>query len=904
MIPNNQKTSLLVPYQLPEWIREDPSYDNFVYFIQAYYEWMEQNGNVLDASKNILNYTDIDSTTDQFVNYFYNDFLPYFPNDVLADKRKLLKVARSLYSAKGTPASYQFLFRVLYNSDFEVFFTEDAVLKTSAGKWYVAKSLKLSTTDPRFLNLVNYRIVGETTKSVAVIENTVLAGDKTEVFISNIERLFQSGEFVRIVDSNNQDVIINGTNLRAKIVGQLSQITINPLFRGLLYQPNDPVVVYGGLNSNTGHGANATVGTVTTGSIQSITVNNGGFGYSTSPNTIINITNAPGAIATVSGVNPALLANATFIPIDYIGLKANVTIGNSTYGFANNLIANANTTFANAFTFVSLATYPISSVSVQNGGGGISVLPVVTAESTYQTVIGPKDLSGLGILAPIQILNGGAGYRINDTITISGGLGFGAYANISSINANGAITGVNYVYKSNNLTYPLGGLGYTTSLLPTVSVTSSNTQASNASLVITGILGSGAVLTPSVNRVGAITTINLNDPGQDYIADANVSLQVQDLLITGATITNLPTKGQILYQGASYNVSTYSATIDSIYPVTIFANTQQSIYNLRVYNFIGAINPALPFGAVNGVTPAGYTVTLSYPPPSGSRYNSFGILTYGDSSARANASFLDGLVLSSGQYLDTSGQPSSFDVLESIDYNSFTYQITVEKEIEKYRSTLLDLLHPSGTKVIGRFAMKSNAAYNYVGVDELHIGHHLSYYTNSVSSSVTINTNFTNFSNNIIKFNSLNGANLASFINTNSSIQMTTSSGDMFQSQVLSVNTSSNTVTMKDNVWLTFGNVAFVTAVSNNSFINIQYLTNSYNLVNGGVYSNTSYPLIDIIKANDTLQISNTNYTVTSVNYLQNIVNLSNNISNTTNSFVSINRPFTATNVIIFGQNQ
>ena len=133
---------------------------------------------------------------------------------------------------------------------------------------------------------------------------------------------------------------------------------------------------------------------------------------------------------------------------------------------------------------------------------------------------------------------------------------------------------------------------------------------------------------------------------------------------------------------------------------------------------------------------------------------------------------------------------------------------------------------------------------------------------------------------------------------------MTTSSGDMFQSQVLSVNTSSNTVTMKDNVWLTFGNVAFVTAVSNNSFINIQYLTNSYNLVNGGVYSNTSYPLIDIIKANDTLQISNTNYTVTSVNYLQNIVNLSNNISNTTNSFVSINRPFTATNVIIFGQNQ
>ena len=153
MIPNNYKTSLLVPSQLPGFIREDPNYATFVAFIQAYYEWLEQQNNVLDRSRNILNYTDVDNTTDEFIQYFLNDFLPYFPQDILIDKEKAVKIARELYQTKGTPASYEFLFRVLYNSEFDLFYTKDAVLKASAGTWYVAKSLKLATTKKKLLIL-------------------------------------------------------------------------------------------------------------------------------------------------------------------------------------------------------------------------------------------------------------------------------------------------------------------------------------------------------------------------------------------------------------------------------------------------------------------------------------------------------------------------------------------------------------------------------------------------------------------------------------------------------------------------------------------------------------------------------------------------------------------------------
>ena len=101
----NEKTSLLVPSQLPEFVRDNPDYANFQLFIKAYYEWMEQTGQVTTRTKNLLNYKDIDETTTEFLDYFKNQFLPYFPKDVMVDEKMAVKIARELYQSKGTPAS-------------------------------------------------------------------------------------------------------------------------------------------------------------------------------------------------------------------------------------------------------------------------------------------------------------------------------------------------------------------------------------------------------------------------------------------------------------------------------------------------------------------------------------------------------------------------------------------------------------------------------------------------------------------------------------------------------------------------------------------------------------------------------------------------------------------------------
>lgn len=936
MIDN--KTSLLIPYQLPEFIRENPDYDKFVLFLQAYYEWMEETGNVTDRSKNILNYIDIDETSNEFLDYFYNDFLSYFPTEILADKRLVTKIAKELYKSKGTQSAYKFLFRILYNSDVEFFYTKDAVLRASSGKWYVSKSLKLKSDDPNFLSTNNCRVFGERTKSIAVIENSVFAKNKTEVFISNIERLFESGEYVRVVDNNNQTLYFKdgkivssdtegATILRAKIVGQISQININPDFRGEQYIAGDPVVVYGGLDSGTDViGATASVAETTLGSIKRIIVDSGGYGYpynspvydsrtgnvsSIVAETDIYITGAAGAYAVVGSINPAanVTSNVTFVATDYIGLKSAIKIDATNYNFQNSYVTNANSSIANSLNFVSFAAYPITSVLVQNQGAGV-LNPTVTANASYSTIYGAgfSNLKYLGILAPIQIVNGGTGYRANDKIIISGGSGYGAYANVISVNpSTNAITSVAYVYPVTDTPhhYSLGGMGYRKDALPTLSVSSANVLASNAVLQVTGILGEGAKFTPITDRAGSITTISISNYGEDYIAAPNVSIRVQDIIVKNLNNSNLPQKDDIVYQGTSFETSSFSAKVDSLTLLVSSGVQEQSKYKLRVYNYTSVANNAAGPLIVDSRAASMYMDNTYVPANPDSRYNQdTGVLVYGDGTAKATAKFLNGLVVGQGQYLDTTGQPSSFDVLQSENYNDFTYELTVEKEIEKYRKILLDLLHPTGLKVLGKYSVKSANTYNPQLQCAAAITHTLGFYTGNPLSSASMVGDFTNQSNNIITFSGLSGANITGFIFPNqSSISLTDNTGQLVYSGVVSVvSGSSNTVTLQDNVWLTFANVAYVTGANSSNVITVEYLTGSYGIINNREYSNTDYPLYDIVRAGDKILVANnTVKTVSSVDPVNNIITLTSYLTNNSSSLMSVNRNVSTVGVTIVG---
>jgi hypothetical protein len=390
-------------------------------------------------------------------------------------------------------------------------------------------------------------------------------------------------------------------------------------------------------------------------------------------------------------------------------------------------------------------------------------------------------------------------------------------------------------------------------------------------------------------------------------------LKVQDICVSNVSVTNLPQKGDIVYQGASLNNSSYIATVDSIQEIYGYANTAQSLYNIRLYNYNNIPSYNLPLiveysGPITnpGYHPTGAVLRLNNTYGTLnvlSQYDSTGVITYGDGTAKANTSFLNGLAISQGQYLDSSGQLSSYDVLQSSKYNNYTYEITLEKEIASYRKTLLDLLHPAGMQVIGRFAMKGQANSNFTQSGYLDKGHTLGYYTGDPGSYATMVSNYTNQSNNIIIFGGLVGANLQQIILPNDSITLTLTNGFEIRSEVSTINDGqANTVILKDNVWLTYANVAYVTANAGSNVINISSLTGSYDIVNNGNYSNTAAPILDIVYPGDhVLVANNSELLVIGVNASANTITVGSNLTSAANSLMSVRRTVLTSNVRIDG---
>ena len=484
-------------------------------------------------------------------------------------------------------------------------------------------------------------------------------------------------------------------------------------------------------------------------------------------------------------------------------------------------------------------------------------------------------------------------------------------------NSNVYIGTVNYVYNANTI--------YLTTNA-SASVTSNGFYLGTAILSVPGILGQGASITAGTTRIGAITSFNVIDNGQDYVGAPKVSLKVQDLIVTNVSPTNLPSTGDVIYQGANTNVASYLAYVDSIYPLQNANPPTQSIYQLRVYNYT-----SVPVQNTNGLIvtlnndSSGYNINLvtglnpSLLPKTtfgtDPRFDSAnGVITYGDGHAQANASFLNGLVIGSGQYLDTSGQPSSHDVLQSTIYNNYTYEVTLNREIIKYRDMLLNLLHPSGTQVIGRMQVESSKSLTYSIVDYTSTANLIG--GNTYSSAVIVPGTPSVPSNNIVKITPVGTNNIANVFIANTSVlkfYYGTGQTDYVSSLVVAVNKTANTVTLKDNVWTYVANVVTASANNgNNALLNITGInsvntnfaysstgtgstTLVWDFINNGNYSNTMYPLSDIIHVGDVLYVNGASQSVSSVDPVNGIVTLSGALASGANGLVSIGRNLLST---------
>lgn len=618
----NTKISTLVSSQLPAFVRDDNPL--FTSFLEAYYEYLEQDvsdtgstgtGKVIERIKSLQNNYDIEKSLEDFSNVLYNQFMQFIPQNEGSqiDFKKLLPRIKDFYRARGTEKSYKFLMRLLTNGgDSDLFYPKEHILKASDGKWIVQKSLRVTATKlngnsdntlATFSLYTGRQLQGLSSNTTAAVERVEqfyeLGTLINEIYLTSISNTFTAGEVVKAqyYDSSNTLTTIT-SNIFSGLVSSVVVVS-----GGSGYAIGNPVTFTGGAGS----GAVATVSSISTGNVAGLQVVRGGSGYQVGNFLLISGGGGTGANGDVLTVNNsgAFHPNTYNIDANQISQIQSATWGSAQTIFAittANLALNTISTLASTFTYSGCG--PVTVTEVLASGTGYTSVPSIS-------VIANTTVAALGILGALIINTGGTNYATGDELVFTNppdGYGFGAKANVVSVNGTGGITGVRYYSTSDNEIK--GGLGYFDGYLPTITV--SSVSGAGANITAASQIASGASITPTTGTIGTILGVSITSGGQGY--------------------TTAPT-----------------ATLPG----------------------------------------------------------------YGDGTANLSTAVVQGIYTYPGYFLNQDGFPSSYNYIQDRDYwQNFSYVVRVGLAYEKWIQAVKDLLHPSGIRVWGDYALVDDVITN------------------------------------------------------------------------------------------------------------------------------------------------------------------------------------------------
>lgn len=361
---------------------------------------MELHKNPVNASQNILDYSDIDDTLDEFIKYFKNELIPNIPDDAIGNKRLFAKHAIDLYRSKGSDASYKLLFRMLFGEDITIYYPDQDILRVSDGRWVKETSIRLGKPSTGNLdNLEGQVVTGLSSGATATIDRVVRTLESgllvREAFLVSIDGLFQDGEIV--TNNKTGDSLITGFVI--SFTGTL--VSIDPInTKGQGHQVGDRVSI----SSTSGSGATGTIFETSSNSAIGFTVGNPGSGYRVGGETVFVSGPGTGAIYEIASI-----VNTEFI-----------SINTDTIDKVKDIILNTGSTFvsAGANTQEVSASFAASNVSSNiefalafsnTTIGGIGTLTTISSGSGYDTL--PTSTVIDDTIFRLRIPDGNGGYK-------------------------------------------------------------------------------------------------------------------------------------------------------------------------------------------------------------------------------------------------------------------------------------------------------------------------------------------------------------------------------------------------------------------------------------------------------------------------------------------------------------
>ena len=335
----NDKISIFVKDQFPQFYKEDGPI--FEAFVEAYYEFLEQTGQSLDFSRNLIEYQDIDTTTADFLEQFKKLYLEQLPGLIKSDDRLTIKHIMDFYRAKGSERSIQLLFRILFDEAAVVNKPGEDVLKPSTSEFRLPRYIEVYA--PEINNLIaleGLEIVGATSGAKGFIETistNIIGGARVHIIqLSNLRGNFLRGEII----AKSSDGI---TDNMPVVTGSLSSVDIT--LGGQDFVKGDEFNVIADVGKQ--GLVRATAIDNATGLIE-YQLSNGGFGFSTNTDftsidvneqhlLVNNVVNAAQAYS-----NSSQIDNAEFIRFERVDQK----VEKLSFLSGSDLISHLNTEIA------------------------------------------------------------------------------------------------------------------------------------------------------------------------------------------------------------------------------------------------------------------------------------------------------------------------------------------------------------------------------------------------------------------------------------------------------------------------------------------------------------------------------------------------------------------------------
>lgn len=364
----------LVKTHFPDFYQDEGP--RFVDFVQQYYRWMSSDGEALYGSRNLLDYRNIDTTSEEFVKYFKNKYFTGIPISAEANTRFLIKHAGDFYKAKGTERGVQLVIQGLFNEESTVYFPGNDLFKTSDGTWVKPVYLELSVSE-RTSSFVGKEIIGSQSEAKAFLESLVtrrISGKYIQVaYLSNVRGEFTTGELITSTGDTN---LVDAPS----IIGSMSDLTV--VTGGANFSVGD---IFDVVSSNGKQGkARVTQVSNETGKVTFIYVDpltSGGWGYSLAHSNVI----VSSKVLTLRDILNSNTEVSTFSQFEtvrqpLVNIAYSTARANNVNFIAGNIVENFNSNGS-----VNAQAVIVSSVTTNTSSGYIVVSPISGNISTVDT---------------------------------------------------------------------------------------------------------------------------------------------------------------------------------------------------------------------------------------------------------------------------------------------------------------------------------------------------------------------------------------------------------------------------------------------------------------------------------------------------------------------------------------